>query len=141
MQNLLNRSMPLVEPILEFREGRTRAKFHDNVNISKIVLVSTGGWWEKENMSMVVDFAEHFAQDASIEFAGSVLRPHASWMANEEEKAKEVLDATRRAGFQMIKEGRMTAELLDIISQPLVSEEKIREWYNAAYERAKQGSD
>ncbi len=138
IQNLLNRLMPLVEPILEFRGGRTRAKFHDTVNISKVALVSTGGWWEKENLSAIVKFAEDFADGASIEFAGSVLRPHAFWMAEEKEKAKEVLDATMRAGFQLIKEGRMTAELLDIISQPLLSEEKLRKWYNTAYERARQ---
>jgi len=141
MQNLLNRLMPLVEPILEFRNGRTRAKFHDNVNISKIALVSTGGWWEKDNLSAIVKFAEDFARDASIEFAGSVLRPHAFWMSEEEEKEREVLDATKRAGFQLVKEGRMTAELLDIISQPLVSENELREWYNAAYGRAKKGLD
>jgi len=139
MQNLLNRMMPLVEPILEFQDGRTRAKFHDNVNISKIALVSTGGWWEKENLGTVVKVAEDLADGASVEFAGSVLRPHAFWMEREEEKAKEVLDATKRAGFQLVKEGRMTAELLDIISQPLISEEELREWYNAYYERARQG--
>lgn len=139
MQNLLNRMMPLVEPILGFQDGRTRAKFHDNVNISKIALISTGGWWEKENLSAVVKFAEDFARDASIEFAGSVLRPHAFWMEEEKEMAREVLNATKQTGFQLVKEGRMATELLDIISQPLISEEKLRDWYNAAYERAKQG--
>ncbi|MGY5875269.1 MAG: flavodoxin family protein, partial [Candidatus Thorarchaeota archaeon] len=40
-QNLLNRLMPICEPILEFRDGRTRIKFHDDVKISQIVLVGT----------------------------------------------------------------------------------------------------
>ncbi|MFW9943612.1 MAG: flavodoxin family protein [Candidatus Sifarchaeia archaeon] len=141
MQNLLNRLMPLVEPILEFRDGRTRAKFHDNINISKVALVSTGGWWEKENLSTIVKFVEDFAGDASIEFAGSVLRPHAFWMAEEEEKAEEVLDATKRAGYQLVKEGKMAAELLDTISQPLVPEKELRDWYNLAYEKARRGLD
>ncbi|MHA2432622.1 MAG: flavodoxin family protein [Candidatus Thorarchaeota archaeon] len=139
MQNLLNRLMPICEQILEFRDGRTRAKFHHDVNISKIVLVSVGGWWEKDNLSTVVRIAEEIADNTSIEFVGSVLRPHAFWMAKEEEKAKQVLDATRQAGFQLIKEGKMPSELLAIISQPLVSEEELRQYYNAAYERARLG--
>lgn len=138
MQNLLNRLMPICEPILEFRNGRTRAKFHDDVNISKVALVSVGGWWEKENLSTVIKIAEEIADNTSVEFVGSVLRPHAFWMSREEEKAREVLDATKQAGFQLVKEGKMAAELLDTISQPLVPEEELREWYNAAYERARQ---
>ena len=47
MQNFINRLCPLIEPMLVFRDGRTRARFHEDVNIQKIVLVSTGGWWEK----------------------------------------------------------------------------------------------
>lgn len=139
MQNLLNRLMPIVEPILEFREGRTRAKFHDNVNISKIALVSTGGWWEKDNLHTVVRVAKEVAEDCSIDFAGAVLRPHAFWMATEEEKAKEVLAATKQVGYQLINDGRMSAELLDTISQPLVAEEELRQWYNNMYEKARQG--
>ncbi|MHA2356557.1 MAG: flavodoxin family protein [Candidatus Thorarchaeota archaeon] len=57
-QNFLNRMMPLVEPILEFRNGRTRVRFHEDVRISKIVLVATGGWWEINNLETVLRIAE-----------------------------------------------------------------------------------
>jgi multimeric flavodoxin WrbA len=140
MQNLLNRLMPLVEPILEFRDGRTRAKFHDDVKISKIVLVSTGGWWEKENMDLVVQFAEHMAKDASVEFSGAVLRPHAALMDKYKEKADEVLSATKKAGTQLIKEGKISDDTLEVISQPLESEKDLRELYNKAYQKAKESS-
>ncbi|MHA2383842.1 MAG: flavodoxin family protein [Candidatus Thorarchaeota archaeon] len=140
MQNLLNRLMPLVEPILEFRDGRTRAKFHDDVKISKIVLVSTGGWWEKENMKLVVDFVDHMARDASVEFSGSLLRPHASLMDKYKEKADEILSAAKNAGTQLIKEGKMAQYTLDVISQPMQSEKELRDWYNKAYQKAKDGS-
>ena len=44
----MNRLVPLIEPILEFKDNRTRAKFHKEVNIRKIALVSVvvGGSWE-----------------------------------------------------------------------------------------------
>ncbi len=140
IQNLLNRLMPLIEPILEFRDGRTRAKFHDDVKISKIVLVSTGGWWEKENMDIVVDFAEHMAKDADVEFSGAVLRPHVFLMDKYKEKADKILSATKKAGIQLIKEGKMSEDMLEVISQPLESEKDLREWYNKVYQKAKESS-
>ena len=80
MQNFINRLCPLIEPFLENREGRTRARFHKYVKIQKIVFVSTGGWWEKANFETVVRITEELAKDASVEFAGAVLRPHAFLM-------------------------------------------------------------
>jgi len=140
IQNLLNRLMPLVEPILEFRDGRTRAKFHDDVRISKIVLVSTGGWWEKENMSLVVDFVDHMAKDASVEFSGALLRPHAFLMEEFEEKAAEILSAAKQAGTQLIKDGKMSKETLEIVSKPIILEKDLRDRYNRSYQRAKDAS-
>jgi multimeric flavodoxin WrbA len=140
IQNLLNRMMPLVEPILKFRDGRTRVKFHDDVKISKIVLVSAGGWWEKENMSPIVDFTEHLAKDASVEFSGSLLRPHASFMKHYEEKANEILSAARSAGNQLINEGKMSKDTLETISQPLLPEKEFRDLYNENYRKAKDAS-
>jgi multimeric flavodoxin WrbA len=44
MQNLINRLVPLMNPVLRTQNGRTRAKFHADVNIKNIVLVSSSGW-------------------------------------------------------------------------------------------------
>lgn len=137
MQNFLNRLCPLMEPLLEFRDGRTRAKFHDNVKISKIVLVSTSGWWEKDNMGTVLRIAEELAKDVGQELAGAVLRPHAFLMKENKEKAEIILKATKQAGYQLVKDGRITKKVLDTISQPLVSEEEFRQRSNDEYEKAK----
>lgn len=126
MQNLINRLCPLADPILETRDGRTRARLRDDVKISKIVLVSTCGWWEKGNFGTVLRIAEELAKDLSIEFAGAVLRPHAYLMIENKEKAKIITKAVKQAGFQLVKQGRMTNEILEKISQPLISEE---EWH------------
>ena len=136
----MNRLMPLVEPLLEFHDGHTRAKFHDDVKISKIVLVSTGGWWEKENMDILVQFVDHMARDGAVEFSGSLLRPHAFLMDKYKEKAEEILSAAKNAGTQLIREGKMSEDTLEVISQPLESEKELREWYNKAYQRAKESS-
>jgi len=133
MQNFINRLCPLIEPFLENRRGRTRARFRKRVKIRKIVLVSTGGWWEKENFETVVRITEELAKGASVEFAGAVLRPHAFLMKEKGKLTKDgevVLNTVKRAGYELIKKGRMNKETLEAISRPLISEEELRRRYN-----------
>ena len=133
MQNFINRLCPLIEPFLENREGRTRARFRKQVKIRKIVLVSTGGWWEKANFETVVRITEELAKVASVEFAGAVLRPHAFLMKKKGKLTKDgeaVLNRVKRAGYELIKEGRMNKDTLEAISRPLISEEELRRLYN-----------
>ncbi|MEM3010334.1 MAG: flavodoxin family protein [Candidatus Bathyarchaeia archaeon] len=139
MQNFLNRLCPLLEPILEKREGRTRARFHENVKIRKIVLVSACGWWELGNFGTVLRIAKELAKDAGIEFAGAILRPHAFLMEENKEKAKIIIEALKQASFQLIKDGKMTDDILETISQPLISEEELRRRYNESYMKVKGG--
>jgi multimeric flavodoxin WrbA len=137
MQNFLNRLCPLIEPIQEWRDGRTRAKFHDDVNIRKMVLVSTSGWWEKDNMGTVLRIAEELAKDVGQELAAAVLRPHVQHMKRDQQKAEKVLKATRQAGYQLVKEGRIDKEVLDAIGQPLISREEFIREDNETYNKVK----
>ena len=127
MQNFTNRLCPLLDPVLEFREGRTRARFRKDVRIRRFVLVSTSGWWEVGNFGTVVRIVEELAKDASVEFAGAVLRPHA-WLMQAGGKVTEegetVLYAVRRAGYELVKEDIMAKETLESISRPLISQEE-----------------
>lgn len=135
MQNLINRIVPLVEPLLETCEGRTRARFRPSVGIRKIALLSVGGWWEKENFEVVVHIAEELARNGSVEYAGSVLRPHAFLMQDGEELTEEgaaVLEAARQAGHELISDGRMSPVTLEAVSRPLISQEELRIRYNRA---------
>jgi hypothetical protein len=74
-----------------------------------------------------VRIIEEFAEDASVEFAGAVLRPHANLMKEKKELTQDgesVLNAVRRAGYELIKEGVMNNETLDLISRPLISQDE-----------------
>jgi multimeric flavodoxin WrbA len=126
MQDVVNRLCPLVVPQLETREGRTRARFRDEVKIRQIALVATGGWWEKGNFATVERIAVELAENASAEYAGSVLRPHAPLLRRGGEGAEAVLEATRQAGYDLIRYGAMAAETLEAISRPLISQEAYR---------------
>jgi len=105
------------------------------VAIRQIVLVSTGGWWEKENIDTVLRIARELAEDASVPFAGALLRPHASRMKQGGKLTPDgeaVLCAAGRAGRELIREGRMRQETLNAVSCPLIAEEELRRRYNAA---------
>jgi multimeric flavodoxin WrbA len=124
MQNIINRLCPLLDPVLQFRDGRTRVRFHKDVRIRTIALVSAGGWWEKQNFGTVLRIVKEFVEDASVSFAGAVLRPHANAMKREGELTRDgsaVLDAARKAGYELVKDGVMRKETLRAISRPLIS--------------------
>jgi len=127
MQDIINRLCPLLDPVLEFRKGRTRAIFRKDVRIRAIVLVSTGGWWEKGNFGTVVRIVKELAEDTGVEFAGAVLRPHVDYMRRGGEltqDGKAVLNAVRRAGSELVRHGVMRQETLATISRPLISRAK-----------------
>jgi len=121
MQNLINRLVPLIDPVLKRQNGRTRARFRSNVKISKIVLVATSGWWEMGNFGTVLRIVKELAKDCNVEFSGALLRPHASYIDNYPEKAEEIFQAARQAGHELVKEGRMSESLLKIIGQQIPS--------------------
>ena len=121
MQNLINRLCPLVEPILKNRNGRTRARFHKQVKIEKIMLVSTSGWWELGNFDTVKRIVEELAADVNVEFGGAVLRPHASLMKSHPDNKKIIIKTLKEAGYQLIKEGKISTDKLELISKPLIS--------------------
>ncbi len=135
MQNIMNRMCPLVIPELQTRDRRTRARFRDDVKIKKVALVATGAWWEKENLDTVVCIAREFAEDASVEFAGAVLRPHAFLMKPKGELTKEgarILTMVRQAGRELVEKGKIAKKTLDLIARPLADREELLQRYNRA---------
>lgn len=124
MQNFVNRLVPLMDPVLTKRNGRTRARFRSDVKIRKIVLVSTSGWYEKGNFGTVLRIAKEIANDVSVEFAGALVRPHAQLLAREGSKADRVLEAARESGRQLVATGRISKSLIEAVGKPLIPEEK-----------------
>jgi len=120
MQKLINRLLPLMEPILESKNGRTRARFHDNIKIKKIMLVATSGWWELGNFNTVMHIVEEIAANFNVEFGDSVLRPHSTAMNSKPDDKKLIIETLVEAGYQLIKEGKISPDKLQLISKPLM---------------------
>ena len=132
LQNFLNRLCALIDPVLTFRDGRTRARFHADVHIKTLVLLAAGGWWEKENFDTLIRIVKELAEDASINFAGAILRLAAYMMCKNgqiTDQGKTVLQAIKGAAGELIHEGWIHEETLATICQPLISFEEAYERY------------
>ncbi len=137
MQNFINRLCPLIEPIVSYRNGRTRAKLHNHVKISKFVGLITGGWWEIENLNIVKNIIEELALNASVELAGVILRPHAYVLKEDTELNKKILSILEQIGEKLIIEGKISQEDQQFVSQSLVSKEVYLNMLNSDYNGAK----
>ena len=127
MQNFINRLVPLLDPVIEYRNGRTRARFREDVHIEKICLVASGSWWEPENFDTVIRIAEELAEGASVSFVGPIIRPHSQYMYKNNQLTEDgqyVLQAIERAGEELIRAGEIQQETLDAIKRPLISKER-----------------
>jgi multimeric flavodoxin WrbA len=133
LQNLVNRLCPLVNPLLETREGRTRAQFRADVKIGRLALLSTGGWWERGNFATVVRIAEELSEDVSVPFAGAALRPHAFLMRTKDgltSGGETVAAALRQAGRELVRFGSISDKTCAAVSAPLIGESELLDMYN-----------
>jgi multimeric flavodoxin WrbA len=133
MQIFINRLCPLIHPLLETRENRTRAQFNDDVQIRKFMLVSTGGWWEKENFNSVIRIVEELALNSNVEFSGALIRPHAFLMMKEKtltDQGKKVIELVNESGREYALKESLDPRKLEMISEPLVSRAALIERYN-----------
>jgi len=131
LQNIINRFVALLDPVLEFRNGRTRARLRADVQLEKVVLVSGSGWWERENVNLLEHVIKEFAENASITYSGTIVRPHIYAMRTSEgisPEGEKVLLAIRQAAGELMENGEFSQEILDAISRPLFSREVYEEY-------------
>jgi hypothetical protein len=71
--------------------------------------------------------------NASTEFSGALLRPHAYALREDTELNKEVLSTLETIGEKFIREGKIAQKELTFISQPLVDKEDYITTWNKNY--------
>ncbi|NLT45082.1 MAG: flavodoxin family protein [Thermotogaceae bacterium] len=133
MQNLINRLCPMIDPVLSIVDGRTRAKLRAGWKTEKILLVSTGGWWEKENFDTLIRIVRELAENASVVFSGALIRPHVHLMfdrGDPTDEGKEILLKVEEAGCELVRKETIDDDLLKFISRPLISHETFVEMWN-----------
>lgn len=137
MKTLLDRTVPQVKPFFEIRDNHIRHPLQENVKKSKIVLVSNCGFWEMDNFDPMIAHIKAYCRNANAEFAGALLRPHGEALRTMLEMGmpvKDVIDASREAGRQLIKNGKMSPDTLRIVSRELLPRDMYMENVNKYFE-------
>ncbi len=123
MKNLLDRAIPIGDPVIEIRDGHCRHIGRKIVKEGKLVLVSNCGFWELDNFDPLVAHMKAISSNLGREFAGALLRPHGpalKAMMDQGMPVHDVLDAAREAGRQLAADGRMKPDTLKIVSRELL---------------------
>jgi len=128
MKNLIDRILiPMGEPSTTIREGRCHHTLREVIKDSKVVLVSNCGYWELDNFDLLIEQIKALCEHAEREFAGALLGPHGpafNSMVKNKYNVGDILEAASETGRQLIKEGKMNPETLNIISRELLPLEK-----------------
>jgi FMN-dependent NADH-azoreductase len=127
LKNLLDRIIPIGHPIMELREGHSRHSDRLGLRNGKIVLVSNCGFWERDNFDPLLLHVRAIGKNLGREFAGALLRPHGPalrGMMKQGMPVDDVLGAAREAGRQLVTDGHMSTDTLNIVSRELLTRQE-----------------
>lgn len=124
MKNLMDRMLPLGEPFIMSREGDCGHSLRKGVKCDKVVLVSNCGHWGTHKFDpMLAHIRAICKYSIDREFAGALLRPTGRvfrTLLEGGEPVGDILEAAKEAGRQLMEDGRMSTETLDIVSRPVI---------------------
>ncbi|MGQ9477992.1 MAG: flavodoxin family protein [Candidatus Bipolaricaulia bacterium] len=139
MKRLIERSLPLMEPFFEIRDGHCRHPRRDRTSSQRVVLVSVCGFTELDNFGPLLAHIEAICRNLGAEFAGALLRPYAAALPRLGRmglSVDQVFKAAREAGRQLIRDGKMGEETLAEVSRELLPREEYLRGINALFQRA-----
>jgi multimeric flavodoxin WrbA len=123
MKNLLDRTVSQVYPFFEMRQGHCRHPLREDTKSSKVVLVSNCGFWEMDNFDPMLAHMKAYCRNGDNEFVGALLRPHGGALKPMMEMGApvdDIFDAAKEAGRQLVRDGRISEQTLNIVSRELM---------------------
>jgi len=126
MKNFLDRIIPLMLPFAEIKDGHIIHHMRENVKLQKIVLVASCGFWKLDHLDPLVEYIKGVCDETKSEFAGALLRPHAHALESVISAGMPIdflINAAKEAGKQLITNGHMSSETLELISKVLLPQQ------------------
>lgn len=123
MKNLLDRVIPIGDPLIELREGHCRHPGRVRVEGARIALVSNCGFWEMDNFDPLVAHVRAIGINLGREFAGALLRPHGAFLRSMIKRGvpvNDILDAARKAGNELVSRGFISEESIKTVGRELL---------------------
>ncbi|MBU7014900.1 MAG: flavodoxin family protein [Theionarchaea archaeon] len=138
MKMLIDRMIPLIDPFFVVRDDHCRHLPREHVVQGKIVLVSVCGFTEVDNFDPLISHVKAICKNMGQQFAGALVRPYGSSLPHFKKydiPVDHIFEAARQAGNQLVREGRMSEELLDRVGSDLVSREQYISVVNSSFQR------
>jgi multimeric flavodoxin WrbA len=138
MKVMIDRMIPLVEPFFEVRENHCRHPLREHVIRGKVVLVSVCGFTEVDNFDPLIAHVKAICKNMGQQFAGALVRPYGSSLPHFKKygiSVDHIFEAARQAGYQLVKEGKMSEELMDLVKSELVPREQYIKVVNDSFQR------
>ncbi|MFI5111221.1 MAG: flavodoxin family protein [Terriglobales bacterium] len=139
LKNLIDRIIPLVEPFIYLNQGHCSHPPRPDTKRSKIVLVSNCGFWEMDNFDPLLAQMQTWCRIIGLEFAGALLRPAGPLLAAMLEMGapvQDVLDAARDAGRQLVRDGAISQQALQVVSRDLMPRDSYIQLINQNFQQA-----
>jgi hypothetical protein len=134
MKTLIDRLIPLIRMNFEIRDNHCRHVPRDS-RIRKIILVSNCGFWEKDYFNPLISHMQAIARNLNAEFIGALVRPHGAFIKKAAETGfhcKDIFDASRHAGHQVVETGYIKNETLEAVSRDLLTREQFMDMIGPA---------
>ncbi|HLB70696.1 MAG TPA: flavodoxin family protein [Candidatus Methanoperedens sp.] len=138
LKNLMDRTVQQVQPFFELRDDHCRHPLREDTKASKVVLVSNCGLWEMDNFDPLIMHMKAYCRNGANEFAGALLRPHGPALKPMMEMGvplNDIFEAAKEAGRQLVEDGKMSIETLNIVSRELLPREKYIQIVNQHFQQ------
>ncbi len=136
LKTLLDRSIPLLHGEFEIRDDHYRHALRSHVKKGTLALISVSGFTEMDNFDPLIIHVKALCKNMSREYVGAVLRPYA-WIMEEAEKqgaqVSGIYDAVKQAGHQLVADGKMKSDTLDIVARDFMTREHIVDIMQGAF--------
>lgn len=121
MKVVLDRVIPLVEPFIEIRNGRSRHPLRNGVKSGGIILISNCGLYEMEHFDAMLAHFKEICAHVSRNSAGALLRPHGPALreisGSKFLSADDVFAAAKEAGRQLVLSGTISEKKTKTVSR------------------------
>ncbi len=137
LKMLFDRLIPGARPVIELRDGHCRHPLRGNLKQrGKIVLIANCGFWELDNFDPLLVHMKAICRNVDREFAGALLRPHGEAMRPMMKLGiaiDDIFDAAREAGGEIVRQGRISPRLENIVSRELIPRDMYLRFANEGF--------
>ena len=131
MKNFIDRSLPLLQGFLEFRDGHLRHPTHDGKH-RKMAVISTCGLAELDNFDPLIAHFQAIAKNMDMEYIGAVVRPAGVILdLAAPEKLESIYNAIKSAGHEVIAKGKISPETYKAAADEIMPPEEFMNIANA----------